>query len=130
MTRAILLLALGVMRHYAYGVFPGALHAQVWNILGAVVMLALLWCLVAGQSWPVIAVAGWWTFEEAQVVICSTAYIIRPWEVPEGVDQCSALVGLDIGAIGIAVVAALLFKLSSTLPYVAVSEPHHGPDND
>lgn len=130
MNRAVLLLALGAMRHYGYGLAPAGMRADVWNICGALAMLALLWCLAARESWPVIAVAAWWTFEEAQVAICSTMYIIRPWFVPEGADQCSALIGLDAGAIGVAVIAALLFKFSPNLPHVAVPGGHHGNDND
>jgi hypothetical protein len=50
----------------------------------------------------------WWCCEEALVVACSGAYIIRPWQVDEGKAMCSALLGFDVGLIGIAIIVCLL----------------------
>lgn len=76
--------------------------------LGAVAILALMWALYINRpSKPLLVLFAWWSFEELQVAICSALYVQTPWVVPQGAPICSALVGLDIGALGIVAVAFL-----------------------
>jgi hypothetical protein len=101
------LLLVGVLRHYGWEWVKPEWQAQVWNISGAAIILACL----TGAAWkwkPLLPVAVWWIAEEAQVIICSTLFMIRPWKVNPGEAQCSALIGLDLSAIGILWVAVTL----------------------
>jgi hypothetical protein len=107
MTPATLLLLLG-LRHYAYAVWPD--HAAAWQILTAFVVIALVW-RVCPHGWP-RWIAAWWTVEELQVVVCTGWYAYRPWPVAEGDDICSSLIGADLGLLGAAVIAALIWRLT------------------
>ena len=107
--------AAGALLHYGYNLAPVQHQAQVWNIAGALcrfVMLAIILWRVRGLA---LAPGAWWLAEEALVVGCSTAFILRPWVVPAGQDQCSALLGYDLGKVSAAilmVIVAYLYRRS------------------
>ena len=109
MNPAALLLLLA-LRHYAYALAPPN-HAVAWQILGAAVFIALVW-RVCPAGWP-RWIAAWWTVEEVQVIGCAAWYAWRPWEVADGDDTCSSLIGADLGMVGAAVVAALAWRVST-----------------
>ena len=111
MNPAALLLLLA-LRHYAYALAPN--HAVAWQMLGAAVLIVLVW-RVCPPGWP-RWIAAWWTVEEAQVIVCAGWYAWRPWPVAEGDDTCSSLVGADLGLIGAAVLALLAVRLSTYKP--------------
>ena len=104
---AAALLLIGVLRHYGWELVRPEWQAQVWNISASVVIVPLLWA-VAYKWRPTVLIALWWTFEELQVMICSTWWLVRPWSVPKGEAQCSALIGFDLSSVGLAWVAAIL----------------------
>lgn len=111
------LLALGSTLFYGWALVPAEHQAQVWNICGATARVALL-CFVLRYvpSWWVLAVGLWWTAEEMMVIGCSVAYIVKPWEIPDGQAQCSSLLGADIGKAGIAIVSGLALLLTFVGP--------------
>jgi CHASE2 domain-containing sensor protein len=95
-----------------YRLFDGTALAHAWNIVGAVAMGALL--VAVGWRWrgPVRWVIGWWLFEEVLVVVCSVAFIIKPWDVPAGMDMGSALIGFDLGRVSaVAMIGLLIYVL-------------------
>ncbi len=105
---AVGLLLLGALLHYGWAFVPAEHQAQAWNALGAFARACLLVSLVWHiRSVLVLAVAGWWLAEEAMVAGCSLAYIARPWEVAPGQAQCSALLSLDLGRLGVVAVACI-----------------------
>ena len=101
---ALLALVLAV-RHYGWVLAPAEWHADVWNILGAavVVVLAFGWALWARSSvvWGLWGILAW---HELSVAGCSLAYIVRPWPVLPGQDQCAAMVDWDVQKLGALVV--------------------------
>lgn len=99
------LLLLGVLRHYGWELFRPEIQAQVWNIVGSVVIILFLIAIATRETLLVIL---WWIAEEAQAATCSTLWIIRPWEVKPGEAQCSALLGFDMGTLGLLAVATIL----------------------
>lgn len=114
----VILLALFALRHYGYEIFPAEIAARVWNIHGALVMLALLvwvclWSLYWTPAWGrrtalLIGIAAWWAVEEIMVVACNTWWILSPWAKPPGVSACYPLLHFDIGKIGAALAATAL----------------------
>jgi hypothetical protein len=65
-------------------------------------------------SWPMGGVARlaglWWAAEEGMVAVCSVAWVLAPWEVAAGQDQCSALLQFDLGKLGAAILALLALR--------------------
>ena len=106
---AALLLA-GVVRHYAWPMFPVALQSSIWNIGGALAILFLLAVVIRGRSWLVLLVGLWWAAEELLVVGCTAGYIIAPWELVPG-QMCSQLLHFDFAKIGALILAALVLLL-------------------
>lgn len=85
----------------------------MWKIGAGLCILGLclrLWLLERGKI--LACVVAWMAFEELQVVICSAAYILTPWHVPEGMAVCSAATGFDLGALGLMAVAFIAWRLS------------------
>ena len=103
------ILALGALRHYLWFLAPDHLQGMASKGLGALAILALLPFVYSYRPSKILAVIlAWWGWEELQVVVCTVLYLRNPWPVPPGMGVCSAYVGLDIGAISIAIVAVLL----------------------
>lgn len=110
------LLALLLVRQYGYRLAPDDLQADAWNI-GAAVAVAVLsfgWALYARSRmvWAVWLAVLW---HEASVVICSAAYMVRPWPVPPGVAQCSAWVGADLMRVGVFVAVLACVPMAAAL---------------
>lgn len=107
---AAALLAVGVVLFYAWNLAPVAHQGRIWNACGAAARIYLLWALIrATHAGPAaVAVAVWWTAEDLMVAGCKLAGIWWTWYVPPGQAECSALLGFDLGAVGILVAAALL----------------------
>ena len=106
------LLLIATLRHWGYDLFPVAARGAVSKALAAAAIIALVWIVYRLRpSRLLLAVCAWWTFEESQVVICSALYAWRPWEVEPGQSICSAVVGLDIGAATMVVVALLAARI-------------------
>jgi hypothetical protein len=116
---ALALLALGALRHYGYEAFPPAIAARVWNIHGALVMLALVvWSAYAAMrllpdrsAWARLIglIALWWVAEELLVIGCNTAWLIRPWPLVPGQSACYPLWHFDLGKLGAACMAFALW---------------------
>ena len=99
-------------RHYAYTLAPPEWRAQAWNVTGAVLMLALP--AMAARRWPSPAVwliAAWWAVEEGMVIGCTVAFLLYPWPVPFGEDQCSSLLQFDLGKVGALLMAMSAWRL-------------------
>ena len=107
---ALYLLAVWFARHYGFLLFEHDMRAVVSKILGGLAVLAILPLLY--QPGPVAWVLAWLAFESSLVVLCPVAWMIWPWVVPEGWSMCSALIGFDVGAIGVVIAAVLLLKIT------------------
>ncbi len=110
---ALFILALGVLRNYGWVPFPPELMGIVSKALGGLALLGVVpfvWKAYPSRlMWYVLA---WWSFEATQILLCSTLYAIKPWEVPTGQSICSVGIGLDLGAIGIMLVALILWRVN------------------
>jgi hypothetical protein len=124
------LLLIGVQRHYAWALWDDSRwQAGIWNICASLAILALLWAC-ARDSWgagPTVAkwagrlVVVWLAAEELLVVGCASAQLINPLP-PVGDEQCTAHVGFKLGAIGLAVVAAIAYLLAQPVRSNRVGE--------
>jgi type IV secretory pathway VirB3-like protein len=110
----LLVLGLGIGRHYIWPLFPEALQTSAWQIgaaLTAAVLVALATMIaVAWLNAPVrssIAVGLWWLAEELVTVGCEIAYVLHPLS-PTGDERCTAQTGVKIGTFGLLAVALLL----------------------
>lgn len=93
---------------YAYEFAPPALRAEVWNLGGALGRLLLVVLVVlAYRSPPITAAALWWGFEDLQVIICGAWWIVDPWPVDVGQNQCEALTGVPLSLAGVSLGAVL-----------------------
>jgi hypothetical protein len=103
--------------HYGYAMFDSVSdRAQWWNLSGAVARSALLIALAWRWRGPVLLVVGWWLAEEAMIAGCSAWFMVSPWTVPAGQDQCSSLLAFDLGKIGAAVMVLLLVWMMRRIP--------------
>lgn len=107
---AVALLAIGASRHYGW-LLADVQHMGVASkALGAIAALCLLAIVWANfSSWLLTPVIVWYGFEELQTAVCSVMFLIEPWHVEAGQSMCSARIGFDIGAVGIAVVGGIAF---------------------
>lgn len=117
MTAAALLI-LCLTRHYLWDLVEPKYQADLWNICGSVVILALLFG--RGEAFKATGaakfVALWWLAEELMVIGCSSLFIFRPWFVQLGTAQCVPLLGyFDLGKLGMlfAAMAAWRIKLQN-----------------
>ena len=110
---ALSLLAACAALHYGWSLAPAQHQAQVWNILGALARIGLLWLAVRGMPRAVVIVAAWWTIEELAIAGCSALYIAMPWPVTAGQAQCSALLGMDLDKLGAAALVLVLIAVRS-----------------
>jgi hypothetical protein len=114
---ALLILALGVLRHYGWVPFDPELRGIASKALGGLALLGVVpFIYKAYPSRLMALVLAWWSFEALQIMLCSIAWAIAPWEVPTGQSICSVGIGLDLGAIGVMMVAILLWRLSIVKP--------------
>ena len=109
---ALFVLALGVLRHYGWVPFDPELRGIASKALGGLALLGVVPFLYKAYPSRLMAlVLAWWSFEALQILLCSIAYAIRPWEVPIGQSICSVGIGLDLGAIGVMLAILLLWKI-------------------
>lgn len=109
---ALALLTLGAIRQYGYKLAPPEMSARVWNVAGAVVMLALvLWVAWRFRSRLVLLVVAWWAAEEALTIGCNAAWMIAPWQVQAGQDICLGLLDFDLGKLGALMIAVALARI-------------------
>ena len=96
----------GLVRHYSWEWADTEVQALAWNAAGSVVSMALVWVIAQPHWCREVAVAvGWWGIEEAQVFGCSVGRMFWNWQVDAGQEQCSAPIGIKIGAFTIMAVA-------------------------
>jgi hypothetical protein len=101
----VALLFVGAFRHYGWPLLPNEMQRFAWNASGSILVLALLWAL----AWPAARlVVIWLTFEELQVIACSLIRMLRPVDIGSGQAQCSALIGFNLGAVGLMLMAVAL----------------------
>jgi hypothetical protein len=111
-TAALLLLAVGVVRHYGYTLAQPEDMGIVSKGLGGVALLATIpfaWKAYPGRLMALVL--AWWAFEALQITLCSFAYWIKPWEVLPSQSICSARFGMDLGALGIMLAALILWRI-------------------
>lgn len=113
---AVGLLLVGAARHYGWELAPdamvGGVHAKgvlAKGLTGAATVFLLLVVAALVRTRMVAAVCAWWCFEELQVALCSFWFLVEPWPIRPGYPMCSEAVGFDLGALGIMIVAVLLF---------------------
>lgn len=106
---ALILLALGLLEHYGYVPAPAWAQPDVQNICRAAVQSALmLWLTWRWRSWHVVGVVAYLLAEQILVVGCSGMYLYlgAPATLPG--DQCTGLIGFDLGSVGVFVASCLL----------------------
>lgn len=107
------LLVLLTLRYYGWIPFDPELRGIASKALGGVALLGVIpFIWKAYPSKAMLAVLALWSFEGTQTVLCSTLWAIKPWEVPTGQSICSVGIGLDLGAIGIMLVALILWRVN------------------
>ena len=74
-----------------------------------VLLAAVIWRV---RSRFVLLVGAWWAAEELMVAGCSAWFIVKPWVVPAGDAQCSAMLQFDVGKIGLLAIVFLLAIVS------------------
>ena len=100
MRAAVLLLVAGVLRHQVWEHVAPDQQARVWNMLGAVAIIVLLWMVVRAEKSALASiVAFWWAYEETLVAGCSGWHLLDPWIVGPGQELCSSRVGFKLGSI-------------------------------
>lgn len=105
---AVLMLIGAWVTFYAYEFAPPADRAEVWNLGGASGRLLLVALVVlAYRSAPITAAALWWVVEDLQVVGCGVWWMVAPWPMEAGENQCSALVGVPLSLAGLSLGAVL-----------------------
>jgi hypothetical protein len=109
------LLVGGAVLHLGYAAAPLDAQPMAWNALGALARLMLVLAMVYPIASPAMgAVVAWLAAEELQVVVCNTAFAIRPWEIKAGHEMCSSMIGHDISKYTAVVVIGLLAYLYPT----------------
>ena len=108
----LFILVLGVLRHYGWVPFDPELRGIASKALGGLALLGVVpFIWKAYPSRLMMLVLAWWCFEAIQILICSTAWAISPWEVPKGQSICSVGINFDLGAIGVMLVACILWRI-------------------
>ena len=113
---ACVLLVAWWLAHYGYQWAPAEHAATVFNILRSLASLILL-ALVA-LAFPMrlvlLAVAGM-AAEEAQVIVCGTWWLWKPWPVLPNQELCSAGLGIPLGSVGLVLIGMLAAHLHNQL---------------
>ena len=112
---ASVLLILVLIRHYLWPFVPVEHQADVWNICGALVIVALLAGRAGAFCRPGVTrfIAIWWLIEESMVAGCSGLYIFHPWFVPAGQPQCQSLLGYAAGTINLTHLGVLMAAIGA-----------------
>lgn len=105
---AAVLLALCALRHYGYKAWPTALQADAQNVCTALMFIAGVGYIAWHQRGLLVLLAvALWAAEELQVAGCSVWVMLHgaPASVPG--DQCTGILGFDLGRVGIFALAIL-----------------------
>ena len=119
-----LLLLVMAGRHYGVFAVEKAARGDVWNILSALAVMALalrLWWLEGRTREQSAALVVLGT-HEIPVIAGSVAYMVQPWEVPEGMGQLSAWARLELAYIGALLVMLVLAYIVGRQPSPANSD--------
>jgi hypothetical protein len=87
--------------HFGWWLAPLAAQADAWNVgaNASIAALAAVGAWFAGRMVRLACLlAAGLALSEAG---CSLAWLVRPWEVDAGQPQCSALVGMPLGLVGL-----------------------------
>lgn len=107
------LLLILVAREHLWAYLPPELQGIASKGLGALLVLVLLgvvWMQSERCKWLAAALLyGAWC--SLQTLLCSLAYMAEPWDVLPGQGICSARIGIDLGALGLLIVAFLAYRL-------------------
>lgn len=120
-------MVLGVVlaRHYGWGFVPPEIAGVVSKMLGAaasVVFLAMI--AYAYRSRLVWLACAYGLWEYGQAVVCSAAYLVKPWQVGPGQAMCSTWAGIDVGFVGLMFAAFVAYRL--TLSELIVTDQKNG----
>ena len=109
---AALVLAVGVLKHYGWDLFDPGLKGVAAKGLNSVATLALLGC-VLWMAWSktLVIISAWFAFEELQTVVCTSAWLLKPWPLDPNRAMCSQRVDFDLGAVGIMLVCVILWRV-------------------
>lgn len=110
---AAALLFIGVSRNYGWLLVDPEFRGLASKALGAMAALCLIAIIAyhCASKW-VLLVSAAYGFEELQTAACSVMYLVEPWPVEVGQSICSARIGFDVGAVGIAVVGYIAYRLA------------------
>ena len=98
------LLLILALRHYGYPHAPEWMWGELFAMSASVALIAcVLWIK---PWWPI---AAWAIGEEMLVFGCSAWWLSAPWDMTGQAEQCSAQIGLKLGAIGLAALAIITF---------------------
>ncbi len=112
---AVLLVGL-LTRHQLWELVPPQIQAKVWNVCGALVMLALLaYVGYKERSLLVWVVIELWAYEENLVLVCTTWRMLDPWIVGPGEGQCSAKLGFRLSIITTVVAGIIAINILDRL---------------
>lgn len=98
---AVALLLVGGLAQFGWHHAPEQAQADVWNASQALLVLVLLAMVASAYrsawTWAAAALMGAWQLMTAG---CSLAFMVKPWPVEPGGEQCSAALNVPLGAIG------------------------------
>lgn len=109
---AALVLAAGVLKHYGWDLFDPGLKGVAAKGLNSAATLALLGCVLwLAWSKTLALISAWLAFEELQTVICTSAWLLKPWPLDPNRAMCSQRIDFDLGAVGIMLVCVILWRV-------------------
>lgn len=110
---ALLLLAMSAIVNYGYELAPLAVQPDVQNVCRALVLILFGAVLLAlAPCWVTFVAFVVWSLEQALVIGCSVAYILRGSPATDAGNQCTGLMSYDFNGLGVAMLAgALAFAL-------------------
>jgi len=95
------------MRHYGYQHLPPTMWGEAFAMAASVLLIA---CVIWLRPW--LPLAAWAIGEESLVLACSSLWLIIPLDMANQAEQCSAQIGLKFGAVGLALLALITFRLT------------------
>lgn len=112
---ALGLLVLGVSARYAWKAAPEWAQADAWNAHMVVFTMALLglFAVTYRRSWQVVSVCIYLAVLYAFTAGCSILWLISPWPVLPGQDQCDAAFRLPLALMGLFLGLVVLFAIRS-----------------
>jgi hypothetical protein len=112
---ALFLLVIGMWSNYGWQLFGTDLELQgaVFN-LGQQALLILCFVLVPvmSRSVPIMVVCGLLSLYSLTELFCTAWWLIAPWPIVPGQDQCSTRFHIPFGAIGMGAGATLVYQLA------------------